>query len=78
MNITAYHDGNGDIVALVTRSDDAPPVHLTSLTAVRAVDVQEPSLTADMDLAEVGARLAELRESHRVDIGTGAARLIER
>lgn len=78
MNVTIYHDDRGNITALVARSDEAPPAHMASQFPSRITEVQESSLTADLDPAEICKRLAQLKEGRRVEVDAGTGRLIER
>lgn len=77
MRITAYHDGNGNIVALsASPADDSIPAEIAAneQPTLRAVDVELPS---DARLDPSNPRLlyeglAKLKKDYRVDKATGS------
>jgi hypothetical protein len=78
MNITVYHDDRGNILSLAARSNDAPPAHMTSSMPLRSSEIEEPTVTDDLQPGEICQRLAELRASRRVQVDAGRARLSDR
>lgn len=78
MNVTVYHDDQGNIFALAARSGDAPPAYMTSNLPLRSSEVEEPTLTEDLQPAEICQRLAELKTSRRVVVDEGRVRLADR
>ena len=77
MRVTAYHDGNGNIVGLsASAADDSIPAEIAAneQPTLHAVDVELPS---DVALDPSNPRLvyeglAKLKKDYRVDKATGA------
>jgi hypothetical protein len=75
MRVTAYHDEQGNIVSLVACADNAPPHTMEVRPGLSASEVQVPDLTTGLESAQLHRRLAELRDSHRVEVSASTARL---
>lgn len=76
MQLTAYHDDNGNVVVLIARPDDAPPSHIELRPGLQATEIRAPELTADLDAEQLRERLSELR-NRRVERSGDGARLVE-
>lgn len=77
MIVTAYHDDSGNILALIARHRDAPASQISFQVPVRSTEFDDPTLDG-LGSADIHARLAQLKKSHRVDRGEASGRLIER
>jgi hypothetical protein len=78
MQITVYHDASGNIVAAVARSDDAPAGSMATLSGVSSIDVQDETLTTELESAEIFQRLSQLQDNQRVEVAASKGQLIER
>ena len=78
MQLTAYHDDDGNIAALIARPDDAPPAHIEMRMVLRRTEVEAPELTADLDFEQMRERLSELMSGKRVESEGGQARLSDK
>jgi hypothetical protein len=78
MQVTVYHDSSGNIVATVARSDDAPSGSMATRSGLRSIDVQDDTLTADLEGSEILQRLSQLQEGQQVEVAESRGRLVER
>jgi hypothetical protein len=78
MQITVYHDAKGNIVAAVARSDDAPAGSMATLSGLRSIDVQDDTLTTELESSEIFQRLSQLKDNQRVEVAATTGQLVER
>jgi hypothetical protein len=78
MRLTAYHDDEGNIAALIAGPDDAPPAQIELRTPMRITEVEAPELTVDLDFEQMQERLSELMSGQRVEFEGGRASLAEK
>lgn len=75
MQVTAYHDDHGNLVALIARSEGAPRAQIELRPGWPTTEVDVPELTADLDDAQVAVLLSDLRSNRRVDLSGDTPRL---
>jgi hypothetical protein len=75
MLVTAYHDAQGNVMALIARSDGAPPAHMELRPGRHESEVEVPELTADLDPQQIGEKLTDLMSNRRVEFDGDTARL---
>jgi hypothetical protein len=76
MLVMAYHDGHGNVLALVARSEGAPPGHIGLLPGRYESEVEVPELTADLDPQQISEKLSDLMSNRRIEVDKGTARLM--
>ena len=79
MKLTAYHDQNGNIIAVIARPDDAPPSSMEiARPGVNVTEINAPELTGDLDSDELHQRLADMMQAQRIESGDPGSRLVSR
>jgi hypothetical protein len=79
MKLTAYHDENGNIIAVIARPDDAPLSYMElGRPGVNMTEIDGSGLTGDLDSDQLHERLADLMKTQRIESGDSASRLVSR
>jgi hypothetical protein len=75
MRITVVHNSQGEILALVASSPDAPPAQMELQPGQRMTEVEVPEETLSLESPQLNERLSELMRNYRVEVQDVKGRL---
>jgi hypothetical protein len=78
MKLTAYHDDNGNLVALSARPDNAPRSRIETRPPLTISEIDAPDLPDDADPDVVQDRLSTIVTDKRVEVVNGVAQFSDR
>lgn len=75
MRLTAIHDSQGNIAALVVSPPDSPPAQLQTQPGQRMTEVEAPEVTFDLAGPRLNEDLSDLMQNHQVELQTEQGKL---